>query len=454
MKNDTPHDLGKSENLEKLIENEHIATALSSTACGRRELCCKHDVASAAVFLLPILAIVTSFGMSLIQLVMLFTVAFLGRHTLLAFYREHGGILRWIVLGFAGYFVVSLIKKFVFDMSVSVLDGPSRLLFALSCIVFVVVLKPRLRWFWVGVCIAGVSSAIFAVLQRVILDMGRVEGYMHHAISFGDLSLAMGLLSLCALSEFRKTNLVMLPFASLACGLLASILSGSRGGWIALFFVLLPLLYYGRGIHGKSIMLAISAALVLFAVAYAIPATGVAHRIEQAFSEVSLYFNQGNATTSVGIRLELWKASWIMFSSHPILGVGRDQFFPTLQMLAQQGVLPVSPALEFSSSHNDILHFLATGGLLDLSFLLFMYVAPLRIFLAVLNHPEGRSSSAAPAALAGVFLVMCFIGFGLTDVMFWLMIPKVFYGMMVCVLIGFCLPTLQTLKTPTSKISK
>jgi hypothetical protein len=196
------------------------------------------------------------------------------------------------------------------------------------------------------------------------------------------------------------------------------------------------------------------AALALFALAYSIPATGVAHRIAEAVSDVSLYFAQGNATTSVGIRLELWKASWIMFSSHPILGVGRDQFFPTLQMLAQQGVLPVSPALEFSSSHNDILHFLATGGLLDLSFLLFMYGAPLRIFLAVLNHPEGRSSSAAPVALAGVFLVMCFIGFGLTDVMFWLMIPKVFYGMMVCVLIGFCLPTLQTLKTPTSKISK
>jgi hypothetical protein len=45
----------------------------------------------------------------------------------------------------------------------------------------------------------------------------------------------------------------------------------------------------------------------------------------------------------------------------------------------------------------------------------------------------------AALGLAGVVLVVCFIGFGLTDVMFWLMIPKVFYAMMVCTIAGLCL---------------
>ena len=43
-----------------------------------------------------------------------------------------------------------------------------------------------------------------------------------------------------------------------------------------------------------------------------------------------------------------------------------------------------------------------------------------------------------------MLLVICFIVFGLTDVMFWLMITQAFYAAMVCVLVGFCLAA----KTP------
>jgi hypothetical protein len=54
----------------------------------------------------------------------------------------------------------------------------------------------------------------------------------------------------------------------------------------------------------------------------------------------------------------------------------------------------------------------------------------------MLHH--GPPAVAAPA-LAGMLLVICFIAFGLTDAMFWLMMTKVFYATMACVLAGFCL---------------
>ncbi len=108
-----------------------------------------------------------------------------------------------------------------------------------------------------------------------------------------------------------------------------------------------------------------------------------------------------------------------------------------------------SPALTYSSSHNDVLHFLATGGLLDFACLLMMYGGPLVFFMRVLRHGEatqatGSAATAAQSAdqtpaLMGLVLVMCFIAFGLTDVMFWLMLPKVFYVMMLGVLTGYCM---------------
>jgi hypothetical protein len=47
-------------------------------------------------------------------------------------------------------------------------------------------------------------------------------------------------------------------------------------------------------------------------------------------------------------------------------------------------------------------------------------------------------------ALMGLILVLCFIAFGLTDAMFWLMTPKMYFIMFTCVLIGLCLAQKET----------
>ena len=320
------------------------------------------------------------------------------------------------------------------------LDGPFHLLLSLSGIGFIAHARPRIRWFWFGLCVGAMGAGALALTQRLVYGIDRVEGYTHHAITFGDLALALGVMSLCSVSEFRKTRLAFLPVAALLCGVTASVLSGSRGGWLALPLAAVPLFLCRRAIHGRAIVSALGLMSVLCVAAYLAPATGIAQRLAEAASDVRLYFNHGDAGTSVGIRLELWKASWMMFTEHPLLGVGRAGFFDTLQVLARQGKLQQSPALAFSSSHNDFLNFLAIGGLLDGSFLLLMYFGPLFFFLSVLRKADSASGA---AALAGVILITCFIGFGLTDVMFWLMAPKVFYGMIVCALIGFCLPAIR-----------
>jgi O-antigen ligase len=388
------------------------------------------------LFALPALALTTSFGMVLVQLLMLLSFAWCANKGMLAFYAGNFRTLAWIIAGFGGYFIVSLVRMLVFHQGSAAIDGPSRLLFGLSCIGFVGFLRPRMRWFWLGLCWGTVAAGVFALVQRFGFAMDRVDGFTHHPISFGDLALAMGMMSLCALSALRNTRLAWLPVVALVAGLMVSVLSGSRGGWVGLGLAALPLLVLGRAIHGRVIWYTGTLILALLVAAYFLPVTGVASRVAEAVSDVRLYFNGDDATTSVGIRLELWKASWLMFTEHPWLGVGRDEFYQTLQTLARAGKLQISPALTYSSSHNDVLHFLATGGLLDCSLLLLMYGAPLRFFLRVLKQPDSPQRA---AALAGVVLVLCFIGFSLTDVMFWLMIPKVFYVMMVCVLIGFCL---------------
>ncbi|OFA02560.1 ADP-heptose--LPS heptosyltransferase 2 [Duganella sp. HH101] len=392
-------------------------------------------LSSTMIFLLPALAMSSKVGLGLVQL-MILLLLIRRRRPLLALYRRHWDDIGGVMLAFGGYFLVSLVRMLLDHQRLNTLDGPSRLLFGLSCIGVVYYLRPRARHFWLGLSFAAVLSAVMALYQVTLGGMERAIGLTHHEITFGDLALACGLLSLCGLADLRHTRMSWLPGLGLVCGLLASILSGSRGGWLALPLVLIPVTRYGVQIYGRRLLLVGVVLLAVVVLAFAVPATGVALRIEQAFAEIQRYLTLGDATTSVGIRLELWRASLMMFAEHPWLGVGRDQFDVALHALAAQGRLQPSPALAYSSSHNDMLHCLATGGLLDFGLLLAMYIAPLRFFSGQLRRPDQGQRA---LALAGVIVVVAFFGFGLTDVMFWLMMPKVFYVMMVCSLVGLCL---------------
>ena len=403
--------------------------------------------ASVIVFLLPALALTTSFGLMLVQVLMLLAVVWRWNKGAFAILRENFRTLSWFLAGFVGYFLVSLLRVLIMHHDGKLMDRPSRFLIALSCIAFITYFKPPIRWFWKGLCAGAIAVGVLALVQRFGLHIDRVEGFTHHAITFGDLALAMGLMAFCASSHFRGTRWASLPLIALLAGIAASLLSGSRGGWIALLFVIVPIIRYGREWHGKLILYGYLLALLLVGVVIVVPETGVADRIGLAVAEVHAYTDKGDATTSTGIRLELWKASWLMFVEHPMLGVGRDQFVPALHALAAQNRIQQSPALAFASSHSDTLFFLATGGLLDFSFLLLIYLGPLAVFLSVLKkNPHSTVvplsddvSGKRAAALAGILLVISYIAFGLTDVMFWLMMPTAFYVIMVCALLGFCL---------------
>jgi ADP-heptose:LPS heptosyltransferase/O-antigen ligase len=390
-------------------------------------------LANVVAFSLPALVLTSANGMSVMQLPILLALVVLGRQGMFAFYAAHRRALWPIGLGFGGYFLVSLLRFLVFGDGLHALDGPSRMLFALSCIGFVGYLRPRIRWFWFGLCFGAIGAAVVAINESIVSGTERVAGFTHHPISFGDLAVAMGVLALCSQSEFRRGRWAPLPIIALLCGLVATVLSGSRGAWLGLLLSAVPMFSYGARVHGRRFAYAFALALALGAVAYFVPVSGIERRLGDAVVELRRYGADGAGTSSIGIRLELWKASLMMIAEHPWLGVGRDGFAAALHALVDQGRMRPSLALLYSSSHNDVLHVLATGGLLDLVFLLLMYVAPLRFFMGAL-----KGERQGPA-LAGIALVVAFIGFGLTDVMFWLMIPKVFYAMMVCTLIGFCL---------------
>jgi ADP-heptose:LPS heptosyltransferase/O-antigen ligase len=402
---------------------------------------------STLLFALPALALTSKDGLGLVQAVIL--LVFL-RHPMAVRrgYLQHWGELSGVTLAFFFYFLVSLLRLVLDHQPLRTLDGPARLLIGLSCIGVMYYLRPRIRYFFLGLCVTTLLAAAMAAWQVFSGQMDRAIGLTHHTFTFGNLALVSGLMAACGMSFFRDRRLARidwLPAAALVAGMLASVLSGSRGSWLALPLVLLPLTTYGRRLYGKRLMLMLGLMLGLLALAFAIPATGMAQRVGEVLVEAQRYFAAGDVSNVVGVRLELWRASLMMFAEHPLLGVGREGFDPALQALAASGRLQPLPPMQYANSQNDLLFCLSSGGLLDASLLLLMYIAPLRYFMGELRRPDQGQHG---LALAGMVLVAAFIGFGLTDVMFWLMMPKVFYVMMLCSLIGMCLAVRYSAPTP------
>ncbi|HYD79484.1 MAG TPA: O-antigen ligase family protein [Paucimonas sp.] len=386
---------------------------------------------SGVVFLLPALALTARASVGAIELLVLLAALYCAK----PLWRERHALFgpaRLIGIAFAVNLAAAAFSLAWSGFEPSFLENPSKQLLAVAAIGLIAAARPRADWFWHGVFAGAAGAAIFAAYQRFGLGMPRAEGF-HMPIMFGDIALVLGLMALASIERFVGTRLAMLPYLAFLAGAAASVLSGSRGGWIALLFSFVPLYSYGRPAMKRRIAVLVAVSAVLFAAGYFIPETNIRQRVAEAANDISLYRESGHANSPVGSRFEMWQAAWTMFSEHPLLGVGRANFHEALNQLIARG--ETSPAVGiYHHAHNEMLNALATQGLLGGFALLFIYAAPLAFFIRCLR----RDDTAKPFALAGLLLVLSFIDFGLSQVLFAHHLGTAFYALSVCFLAGLC----------------
>jgi len=96
-----------------------------------------------------------------------------------------------------------------------------------------------------------------------------------------------------------------------------------------------------------------------------------------------------------------------------------------------------SRVLELPHMHNDGLQVLVTGGVVGFILWAAALGAPLAFFFRALR--DGTRAPQFAVALGGAMVVLGYVGFGLTEVIFWSMKGSLFYALMVFLLMGFCL---------------
>ncbi|MFI8622628.1 O-antigen ligase family protein [Marinomonas sp. NPDC078689] len=299
------------------------------------------------------------------------------------------------------------------------LDKPSRFLFVIPVVFLLLRTKGHQEWLWYGIVVGALLAFALALYERLVEGVSRASGE-EHPIMFGDTGMMLGLLSLVAsiyfFSQKRFYWLAVALVGSLA-GIGTSVLSGSRGGWVALPLITAFLLWECRELLGKKrLMSVLSVALVMVVAAVAIPQTGIQKRVGEAVSNISDYSQGAKSATSVGLRFDMWKSAIYMFQQAPMLGVGESQVQPIKRELSALG--EINPrAVPYNHAHNEYLQALSTRGVVGLILLLAMYLIPLKLFLHKLRQYKHNWRIRA-YAIGGALIPMCYMDFALTQTMF------------------------------------
>lgn len=279
--------------------------------------------------------------------------------------------------------------------------------------------NPRALWWAVG-CGALAMGGI-ALYERLVLGQARADNDMN-AIPFGNLSLLLGILSLLAAlwclrhGSARRWSLLVLVLLAAVAGLLGSVLSGTRGGWVAVPLLLLLVYRTSQGMVPARVRSGIAAGVLALVLAVIlVPQTGVVDRIGLAVSNLQDYWLHESRGTSVGLRLEMWRAGGMLFLEEPLLGWGEGRLELARDKLVAQGLL--HPGIQdYDQLHSDLIDTTTRRGLVGLGTLLMLYFVPMWLFWRRMVVPDASPELRILAA-TGMIVPIAFIDFGLTQSM-------------------------------------
>lgn len=386
-----------------------------------------------AVFLFPItIVLVKSGGTTIFGITAILSlVIFFKKAVKQVFSREEKLFFYSCVLIFLMAMFVSLLGGFDKDAWKPV----SRMLNLLLAVPLYFLFKQYLRKeniIWWGLFIAVVlcgAVAIYEVGFGSLYGSGAVGriGASTNPILFGNISLSMMAMLVVAATTVKKMNykVMLMVLVIIFFGLAATLLSHSRGGWLMLPVLIVIIAWQLKSkISAKSLSLVVLMVPLIAVIMYMVPATGIQDRIDRSFDNIQKYSQGTGKTTSIGIRLEMWKASWLLFEQQPVAGVGWGNYQENVRKLIEQK--KASPKTDtWGSPHSQYFSAIVAGGSLMLFALVVFFLVPIFRFKRLLAFNDARVKS---YALAGIVLIIGYMIYGLTESIFERSIPTGFFA--------------------------
>ncbi len=286
-------------------------------------------------------------------------------------------------------------------------DGLSRL--ALSLPIFLLLVNLPVRYLkalgW-GCALGAIGAGLWAVdsnLHMTINDLNRLGNDYTNPIPYGNTALLLGFLSVMTMrwddypSVLVKRVGIAIKLLGLAGGVYASYLSGTRGGWLAIpLFLVLCSLNFGWIRRRRHWLAALLVAVVAMSALLASPLGR--ERVMATRSDLVMLSEGSGAYSSIGARLQLWRASIHLFEAHPLLGVGKGHLEASLKEMANKGEVP--GFIVNQRAHSEFFSTISELGAVGVVCLALLYFGPLLYFVRYRKSPQRDVSTAAYCGIA------------------------------------------------------
>lgn len=272
--------------------------------------------------------------------------------------------LLWVL---SAYSLFSFFAKTYYGYSSSLIRG------LLCLLVFLAIFPPQLASkinFKHLIIIGTITSFFFVMFNTFILHQGRM--WSINPIPYATFSASLSILAFHYLLQGKGFKQCLLWLTTFFAAVIPLLYSQSRGLWLALAIVMTVVIIKYFFNQKKSIYLFIPFILAS-AIAYYFSHDKITQRVEQTKSEIQEVI-QGNLNTSIGLRLQMWKAGIILSKESPFIGLG-DNHITYKEALAKKNTISTA-AVHFTHYHNQFLNDLVKYGLVGLTLLLLSITLP------------------------------------------------------------------------------
>ncbi|MBN2865582.1 MAG: O-antigen ligase family protein [Thiotrichales bacterium] len=385
---------------------------------------CKTSIFNALLIIYGMIFFTLPSGISFLPLVLLlFSFYYLikQRHTLIFEADE-----RRIYFVLALYFIGALASLLINQDALANLDEPTKFLFTILLIMVIARHRFDIHFFWLFILFATLSNVVYVVwlggdfyqpgFNRLSSDL------ISNPLYFGNLSLLFGFLSLSGLiwtqdknSQHKKLWIILFLLGFVG-GVYLSIMSGTRGGWVAIPFVSYFVLYhYAKAIQKTKLLnFGFVLSFLLIGFMFFLVETPFKERLMLISKDIEIYLTLNESYTSSGLRLEMWKVGMATFLESPIFGAGVNGYAAAVTEVIQQGKV-IEELGTFHQLHNQFIQELAFKGVVGLVSLVLLFGVFMRFFIKRLNSKCYQIKS---LAVAGALTCMLYLFFFLSITMF------------------------------------
>lgn len=303
------------------------------------------------------------------------------------------------------------------------LDRPLKWALGALCLFYATACPPRPAAFFLGLPIGCMGMGALALWQVFGQGMERATGYTN-AIPWGDTALLLACFSGVYAAVFwheRRWPWRMLWLVAVACAAGASLLSQSRGGWLALGLAFPVLMLVARQLRPRLFMrlLALLGALTLALMLVLGGAPHLRERVSEAATEIGLYFEGHSVNTSLGIRLEQYRLAVALIGEKPWQGWSRQGFVQETHRRVEAGEYDASILGYQDFIHNEFLDIWVKTGIAGVLLQLALYGVPLFLFWPTAQRMGIWATplqwrQALALRVMGILMPAMYLGFGMT----------------------------------------